>query len=141
MQKIIGEKITFQSLLLFVSLCSPEILKAQKQTTFYLMPHVGIELPISKFEDKNSIPPIIKGISMTTSAKYGISLLIDFNETWNLNIGYGIGSIGEGFKYEYGDSIVHHQGSFNGSTSIRRGYISLSKPIKLIEIRKKNIPI
>jgi len=111
---------------------------AQKQTTFYLMPHAGIEWPISKFEDKNDVPSIVTATNMSTSDKYGISLLIDFKDKWNLNIGYGIGNIGDGIKWKFKDSMGLYHGIRNHSVTVRRGYLSISKPIKLIEIRKKN---
>jgi len=130
MQKIIGEKITFQSLLLFVSLFSPEILKAQKQTTFYLTPHIGIEYPISKFENKALNPPIVSGSYTPLTDKWGIALAVDFKNKWNLDFGFERGNLGRGVKFNGG------RRSFT-STIVRRGYFNISKPFKLVEIRKK----
>jgi len=131
MQKIIGEKITFQSLLLFASLFSPEILKAQKQTTFYIMPHAGIEWPFSKLADKALTPSAVKKVTPNKTDKYGISLLVDFNRKSTVEIGYGHGNLGWGIILN-----KNHSSTFLGA-SVNRTYLSISKPIKLIEIHKR----
>jgi len=117
------------ALILLLLQVSYSNLYGQKKTTFYLMPNAGIEWPISNFKDNSQTPPPETGIYISTTDKYGIALLVDFNSKWNIELGYGHGNVGRGVKFN----------SFRafGSSSANRSYLSISKPIKLIEIRKK----
>ncbi len=118
-------------LFLYLFFCITQITQAQKQTTFYLIPHAGIEWPFSKFENKAFRPAIIKNIMPDKTDKYGIALLIDFNRKSTIEVGYGHGNLGW--------SIIlnkNHSSTFLGA-SVNRIYLNISKPFKLIEIYKK----
>ncbi len=121
----------YSSSLIIVLLFTTLSTQAQKQTTFYLMPHIGIEWPISKFENKTLNPSNVSGIYVTTSDKWGIALAVDFKNNWNLGLGFERGNVGWGVRFD------NDSRSFSESTTVRRGYFNISKPFKLVEIRKK----
>ena len=118
-------------ILLIIVFCNTHLSQAQKQTTFYIMPHAGIEWPFSNFENEAVNHEIVKSAFSKTTDKYGIALLIDFNRKSTVEIGYGHGNLGWGIILN-----KNHSSTFLGA-SVNRTYLSISKPIKLIEIHKR----
>ncbi len=123
----------YSSSLIVVLLFTTLSTQAQKQTTFYILPHAGIEWVFSKFEDKVPIQSIIKKIAPEKTDKYGVALLIDFNRKSTIEIGYGHGNLGWNIVL---NKNRHRHSSFGGA-STNRTYLRFSRPIKMVEIFKR----
>jgi|GEM_PF-3788777 len=112
---------------------------AQENIRFYLTPSLGVQWGFAKFENKETIPSYVKRTNVPSGARYGIGLLVDFNEKWGLEIGYGGAELGLGIKYASKTDSVENEisGRKIRYTIIHRAYMHWLSPGKLIIIRKR----
>lgn len=81
----------------------------QNDVTVYLVPHIGLEFPMSFFADKNSLPPYVFGTFTNSSLRYGLTGFVDINSNLGLEVGYFEGAIGFGVKARsQTDSAINH---------------------------------
>ncbi len=113
--------------LLHSSLCAQN----QKNIQFYFSPHIGGEWVWSRFENKKENPPHIQRTTLRLSAKYGVSLMADFNRKVSLELGYGWGNVGWGVRYK-----SQTGGATSSGTLVRRLTLKVSKPLTSVKIKR-----
>jgi hypothetical protein len=125
----------FLLLLLFI-LLQTTVFAQKGITQFYLKPYIGGEWLVSNYENRSEKPDIARAIPYDLTDKYGINLLVDFNNHFSLEFGYGGGNIG------WGESNNHITGLGRGvrgaSARQERWNLTFVRPIKLVNIKRKH---
>ena len=103
----------------------------QKNIQFYFSPHIGGEWTLSRLENKKEKPPYIQGATLDLAAKYGVSLMADFNRKVSLELGYGWGDVGWGVRYKRLSG-----GSTSSGMLVRRLTLKVSKPLTSVKIKR-----
>ena len=116
-----------------------EMAYTQPNTRLYLNPSLGVQWGFSQFEDRENTPSYIKSANLVSGARYGIGLMVDFNEKWGLELGYGGADFGLGVKYASKTDSVESEvsGRKIRYTTVHRAYLQIFSPGKLVFIRKR----
>ena len=111
------------------------------QISFYLQPHIGIELPFSSFSNKNFLPKFIENSATDAAIAYGFSLVADFNKKFSIEFGYTWGNIGWGLNYFSKTDSAKFE--FSGRTvsdpTLKRLLIKFHQPLLNVKIPKSEI--
>jgi len=123
--------------LLFLLLLMPLVSFTQKYRDIYLIPLIGNENALSRFDNKATVPePYKRTAGVGIGAMFSIGVVVDFNQDFLIQLGLKHGAIGSGVYHWSNNGLSTRSGKRYTGSGVGRLYLDVSKPFKTVYIKR-----